>query len=62
MSSEHPFWQNIEKDAGKTPQERRSHVVNEYQKANTNFNREIFNIDTDDTDAMTEYTMIRKIP
>ena len=60
MSSEHPFRQNIEKDAGKTPQERRSHVVNEYQKANTNFNREIFNIDTDDTDAMTEYTMIRK--
>ena len=60
MASQHPLRQNIEKVAGKTPQERRSHVVNTYQKAKANFNRQTFNIPTDNTDAITEHTVIRK--
>ena len=59
MASQHPLRQNIEKDAGKTPQERRSHVVNAYQKAKVEHNREIYNVDTDNMD-ITQYTMIRK--
>ena len=55
--SEHPLKQKIQDEAGKTPQERRSHVVNEYKKAKMDFNRTTFYIDTD---SITDYTKIRK--